>query len=242
MKSQPTSGVSRFRGPSFILFPTLLLSLFLTGNVVAAKGGKPKPPPGPVVESESLVRWGGNDPTPGVLEANYRPCTLTDYASDMSSGTYTCGLNGTRVFYDFANFVGEVAHTNGDDSRCTTKGSQYYIEPDLEYSFSWVGDCTSVAGCDVVVVNRFTDVAVLGGPVTRVKLDPSLDRLTFEGIGRISNSTSNPFDMQQSVTIDYFYITFFGTKGKNKKLAECRAYPVNDNYPVKFETRPVDNP
>ena len=141
------------------------------------------------------------------------------------------------VFYDFANFICEVAHTRGDDWRCVSKGSQYYIEPDLEYSFSWNGDCTSVDGCDITVVNRFSDVAVLGGPVTRVRLDPLLDRLTLEGFGRISNSISaNPFDVSQSITIDYMYITFIGTKGKGKELAVCRAIPRHENFPVKFET------
>jgi len=236
MKSQPISS-SKHKGRISLVFFLMFLSLLFATADVQAK----KPTPLPTIESKSLVRWGGDEPTPGVLEADYRLCNLSEYAEDMSSGTYTCNLNGSLVFYDFANFICEVAHRRGDDSRCSSKGSQYYIEPDLEYSFSWNGDCTSVAGCDITVVNRFTDVAVLGGPVTRIRIDPSLDRLTLEGFGRVSNATANPFDMAQSITIDYMHITFIGTKGKNKALAVCMALPLHEEYPVKFETLVVED-
>ena len=82
---------------------------------------------------------------------------------------------------------------------------------------------------------------MLGGPVTRVRIDPALESLTLEGFGRVSNSTANPFDMSQSITIDYMYITFTGTKGKNKALAVCRALPLHEEYPVTFETVVVDD-
>lgn len=239
MNSQPTVSAIQKGRISFIIFPLFFLLLFATVNVQAKK--PTKPPPGPTVESESLVRWGGDESMPGVLEADYRFCALSEIAEDMSSGTYTCNLNGSSVFYDFANFICEVAHRRGDDWRCSSKGSQYYIEPDLEYSFSWNGDCTSVDGCDITVVNRFTDVAVLGGPVTRIRIDPSLDRLTLEGFGRVNNSTANPFDMSQSITINYMHITFIGTKGKGKALAVCRAIPLHEEYPVSFETIVVED-
>lgn len=240
MNIKPLLSFSRLKNLFFTLFVLVLLSVFAVGNVQAKKKGKPSPPPPPDSMSESLVRWGGDEPTPGVLEANYRLCSVTEAAADMSSGTFSCNMNGSKVFYDFANFITEVAHNRGEDSRCSSAGSQYYIEPDLEYSFSWNGDCSSVSGCEVKVVNRFSNVAVLGGPVTRVRLDPSLASLVFEGFGRISNSTVNPFESAQSLTIDYMHITFIGTKGKNKALAECRALPKHENYPVRFETLVAD--
>jgi hypothetical protein len=240
MKYQPTSVSKRKEPVPMVLFSLLFfLFMFVAANVQAKK--PPKPPPEPQIVSENLVRWGGDEPTPGVLEADYRYCSLVEYADDMSSGTYECNLN-SLVFYDFANFICEVAHRRGDDWRCSSKGSQYYIEPDLEYSYSWNGDCTSVDGCEITVVNRFTDIAVLGGPVTRVRIDPALDRLTLEGFGRVSNSISaNPFDVAQSITIDYMHITFIGVKGKGKELAVCRAIPLHENFPVTFETIVIED-
>lgn len=239
MKSQPTLS-SNLRGSLSVVVVLLLFVLLFFASSVRAK--KPvKPPPEPQVVSDSYARWGGNELTPGVLEADYRFCTLVEYAADMSSGTYSCELD-SFVFYDFANFICEVAHTRGEDYRCTNEGSQYFIYPDLEYSFSWIGDCTSAEGCDITVVNRFTDTAVLGGPVTRIRLDPSLDRLTLEGFGHISgSSTANPFDESHSIVIDYMYITFIGTKGKGKVLAVCKATPLHEEYPVTFETLAVDS-
>jgi hypothetical protein len=237
MKSQPKFSPTRTGQLLFAVLLILTLSLLATGN---AQAKRVKPDPGPIVAADNLVRWGGDDPTPGIVQANYQFCTLSQAAVDMSSGTYTCNLSNARVFYDFANFLCEVAHIRGDDWRCYTKGSQYYMAPDLEYSYSWDGDCTSDAGCDVAIVNRFTDIALLGGPVDRVRLDPLLDRVTFEGFGRIGNTTANPFDTPQSITIDYMHISFIGTKGKNKVLAMCRATPLHDEYPVTFETSVVD--
>ena len=241
MKSQPTLNfIQKGRASIFVGFLLLILLLFVAGNVQAKKPVKPSP--GPQVVSENLVRWGSDEPSPGVLEADYRFCSLVEYAEDMSSGTYQCNLNNL-VFYDFANFICEVAHRRGDDTRCSSKGSQYYIEPDLEYSYSWNGDCTSADGCDITIVNRFTDVAVISGPVTRVRLDAELDRLTLEGFGRVSNSISaNPFDVAQSIMIDFMHITFIGVKGKGKKLAVCRAIPLHENFPVEFETIVIEDP
>ena len=236
MKSQPIFGSKHTGRKSLVIFLVFLLLLIAAGNVNAKK----PLPPEPAIVSDSLVRWGGNELLPGVLEANYRFCTFTEVADDLSSGTYTCELNGSRVFYDFANFTCEVAHKRGDDSRCSSEGSQYFIEPDLEYSFSWNGDCTSVEGCEISVVNRFTHVAILGGPVTRIRVDPLLDRVTLEGFGRVNNTTAVPFEMSQSVIIDYMHITFIGTKGKDKALAVCRATPLHEEYPVTFETTAVE--
>jgi len=235
MKSQPTVSFNRKgRISTVVVFLLFILLLCATGSVQAKK--PVKPPPDPQIVSDSYVRWGGNEPTPGVLEADYRFCTLVEYAQDMSSGTYSCELD-SFVFYDFANFICEVAHARGEDYRCSSKGSQYFIHPDLEYSFSWNGDCTSVEGCDITVVNRFTNSAVLGGPVTRVRIDPSLDRLTLEGFGHISESdTADPFIESQSIDIDYMHISFIGVKGKGKVLGLCRATPIQEEYPVKFET------
>jgi len=236
MKSQPIFGSKQIGRKSLVIFLVFLLLLIVAGNVNAKK----PLPPEPAIVSESLARWGGNEMLPGVLEADYRFCVLTEVADDLSSGTYTCDLNGSHVFYDFANFICEVAHRRGDDSRCSSKGSQYYIEPDLEYSFSWNGDCTSEEGCEITVVNRFTHVAVLGGPVTRIRIDPLLDKVVLEGFGWVNNTTAVPFDMSQSVIIDYMHITFIGTKGKDKALAVCRAIPLHEEYPVTFVTTAVD--
>jgi hypothetical protein len=128
-----------------------------------------------------------------------------------------------------------VAHRRGEDWRCASRGSQYYIAPDLEYSYSWNGDCTTDIGCAVTVVNRFSNLAVLGGPVTTIRLDPTLASLTVEGFGRIRNSTLNPFDTAQSLTIDYLHLTIIGTSGRNKVLAVCRLTPLHADYPVTFE-------
>jgi len=211
----------------------LLVTTLLAGN---AQAKKVKPDPGTIVASDNLVRWGADDPTPGIIQADYQFCSLGLATIDMSAGTYTCELSAVHVFYDFANFICEVAHHKGDDWRCSAKGSQYYIVPDLEYSYSWYGDCTSDTGCDVMVVNLFTDVAFLGGPVDRVRIDPLLDRIKLEGFGHLSNTTANPFDSPQSINIDYMHITFIGTRGRDKALAVCRATPLHDEYPVTFET------
>jgi len=237
MKSQPTFKFKHKGWLSIIVF--LLLALVASSDALAKK--PPKPSPGPIVGTDNLVRWGNDDPSPGILEADHRFCTLTSLAADSSSGTYNCEMPGTLVFYDFANFHNEIAHSRSDDWRCTSPGSQYYIEPDLEYSFSWNGDCTSDSGCDVTVVNRFTDISVLGGPVVRVRYDPDLDRLTLEGYGRVSNTTANPFDSSQSITIDYMNVAFIGKKGKGKVLSLCRATPLHENFPVTFETIAIDD-
>ena len=237
MKSQPIFSLTRTGQLLSAILLLLILSMFVAGN---AQAKKTKPGPDPIEAPNNMVRWGGDDPTPGIVQADFQFCSLSEAAADMSSGTYTCNLSATYVFYDFANFLCEVAHSRGDDWRCSTKTSQYYIVPDLEYSYSWDGDCTSDAGCAVTVVNRFTDVAILGGPVVSITIDPLLDRLTFEGFGRISNATANPFDLPQSITIDYMHITLIGTKGKNKALAVCRATPLYEEYPVTFETTVVD--
>jgi hypothetical protein len=78
-------------------------------------------------------------------------------------------------------------------------------------------------------------MAVLGGPVTTIKLDPSLKSLTLEGFGRIHNSTANPFNTAHSLLIDYMHLTFIGTSGSNKVLAVCKLTPLHAEYPVTFE-------
>lgn len=236
MKSQPTSNHTRIGHISSVIILLLIFSVFGANQALAKK-----PVPERVTGAENLARWGDDaDSTPGILEPNYRHCSLIRATEDRSSGAYDCMLNDVRnsdprVFYDFAHFEKEVAHRNGEDWRCMTEGSQYYMEPDLEYSYTWDGDCTSDAGCDVTIVNRFTDISVLGGPVNRVRFDMDLDRLTLEGFGRVSNTTPNPFDESHLIAIDYMLVTFIGAKGKGKALSVCRLTPVDANYPVNFD-------
>jgi len=233
MKSQPTSNHTGRISSVIILL--LIFSVFGANQVLAKKPVQER-----VTGAENLARWGDDSSTPGILEPNYRHCSLIRATDDKSSGTYDCMLNDPRnsdprVFYDFALFEKEVAHARGEDWRCMSEGSQYYMEPDLEYSYTWDGDCASDAGCDVTIVNRFSNMAVLGGPVSRVRIDPDVDRVTLEAFGRVSNTTANPFDEFHLIEIDYMHVTFIGAKGHGKALSVCRLTPVDVNYPVDFD-------
>ena len=100
---------------------------------------------------------------------------------------------------------------------------------DLEYSFSWVGDCTSIDGCDVTIVNRFNNPWATGG---------SVERLTLEAYAKVTESSANPFAVARSLEVEYLHLTMFAAKGNDKVVAVCKLTPGDD--PVIFVTAPVD--
>lgn len=223
MKSQPTFKSSRFGQLLSTIFLLILLSLFAAGNVQAKK---PVPDPGPPL-LDNEASWSGDLVISDVMESSARTCSLTQMAADESSGTFSCGWNDVDVMYDFSYMSSEPAHRRGDDWRCE-HSMLYSLVPDLQYSYSWNGDCTS--GCEVTIVNAFSNCGVFGG---------SVGRMTIEGFATATSSQPNlnPFTEAQSLSIDYFHVTLFGVKGNNKVLAVCKLTPTT---PVTFVTSPVE--
>lgn len=126
--------------------------------------------------------------------------------------------------YDFTWMVSEPIHRRGDDWRCEN-GGFFHIDPDISYSYSWNGDCTT--GCGVTIVNSFSNIGVIGG---------SVGRATIEGFATATSTANNPFNEPQSLLIDYLHVTLFGVKGNDKVLAVCKLTPAT---PVTFVTAPV---
>lgn len=222
MKSQPTFKSSRFGQLLSAIFLLILLSLFAAGNVQAKK---PVPEPAPVgLDNEAF--WGDFIDS-DILQDSARFCSLSQMAVDETSGTYSCALNSTEhILFDFSEMWAEPAHLRGDDWRCEPGRLFFHLNPDVQYSYSWNGSCAE--GCDVKIVNSFTNGRVVGG---------SVDRITVEGFATAISTEENPFSEAQSLSIDYLHVTFFGCKGNNKVLAVCKYTPTT---PVTFVTSPVE--
>lgn len=216
MKSQPTFSSSRFGQWLSAIFLLILLSLFAAGNVQAKKPPRPPPTPGPTVPDNAAL-WSGDLIVSDVMETSARSCSLTQMAVDESSGTFSCALNTEGILYDFSYMISEPAHRRGDDWRCNN-GPFYHLDPDIQYSYSWNGDCTT--GCGVTIVNAFSNIGILGN---------SVDRMTIEGFATATSTPPNlnPFAESQSLSIDYFHLTLFGKKGNNKVLAVCKLTPTS---------------
>ena len=221
MKTQPTFSFTNVKNLTLAILMLAVL-LFVAGNVQAKK---PQPEPGPGAP-DIEARWGGDDPTPGIVEGDVHLCSLSQVALDETSGTFTCEMNGEKVFYDFESMISEPVHKKGDDWRCLPETRNLYNDPDMEYSFNWNGNCSTTEGCDVTVVNAFSNPGVIGG---------SVSRLTLEAFGMITESELNPFTESQSLTIDYLHVTLFAAKGHNKVLAVCKLTPM-PGYPVTLVT------
>jgi len=221
MKSQPKLNVKRVRQFISTTFMLLLLSLFAAGS---AQAKKPQPDPGPSAANNSVF-WGGSNSD--VLEGSSRMCAISQIAPDESSGKFLCQQTDSRIMYDFSNMISEPIHRRGDDWRCANP-MWFYLVPDMEYSFSWNGDCT--AGCGVTVVNAFSNTGTIGG---------SVGRMTIEGFATATTAAgANPFAVPESLAVDYLHVTLFGVKGNDKVLAVCKLTPRSSN-PVKFVTSPV---
>jgi hypothetical protein len=219
MKSQPTfsiKGVSQLFSTIFLLF---LLSLFVAGN---AQAKRPQPDPGPSA-ADNEVSWGGD-----IEETSTRVCSLSQMAPDGTSGKFICQLNSDHIIYDLSWMDSEPIHNRGDDWRCNPGTLWAYIDPDMEYTFSWNGDCAT--GCGVSVVNVFSNYGAIGGSVGRMTIEGFATATTLAG--------GNPFAEPQSLTIDYLHVTFFGVKGRDKVLAVCKLTPTEDDQ-VTFFTSPV---
>lgn len=243
MNIRPFNFSTRIRPIVSSILLVLIFSLF-TASAQACHKGTPhkKDPPDACDQSETIVPdndvlWGDDVLTSGFLEMSTRLCTSSQIAPDESSGAYTCEL-GTDLFplegyvtYALNNMSSVPVHRRGDDWRCTSGFISAEIDPDLEYSFSWAGDCTDdIEGCEVTVVNAFNNPWAMGN---------SVERFTLEAYGKITESATNPFSVPQSLTIDYVHLTLFAQKGKDKVLAICKLMP-NVGYPVTFVTSPVE--
>ena len=105
--------------------------------------------------------------------------------------------------------------------------------PDLEYTYSLSGDCTSAEGCDVVVVNRFS-VSTMSSPL--------YGAITIEAFASgitTADGNPNPFSEAQDIPIDYVHVTKFSPKNK-KILAICEAIPYPDTITFHTSLSPVD--
>jgi hypothetical protein len=229
MKSQPKVSikgvVSQYLFPIFLL---ILLSLFMAGNVQAKKK-KPQPSPGPSGPDNTAI-WSGDQAQTDILSSVTRQCSLSQAASDESNGKYSCQLNTESILYDFQWLTATPIHTRGDDFLCDAKKMFWYLIPDVEFSYSWNGDCTSASGCGVTVVNDFSNIGFSGGS--------TVDHITIEGLGTAKTNTANPFSDSQSLSIDSLHVTFYSVKGKNKVAAVCELKP-RANFPITFDTTAV---
>jgi hypothetical protein len=224
MKSQPTFGIKGAFQFLTVIFLFLLLSLFAAGN---AQAGKPAPDPGPV-GVDNLASWSSDLDATGIMEASPRLCKLSQMSLDETSGTYSCALNDENILYDFTNMDAIPIHRRGDDWRCTSGSFWAYTEPDVEYSFSWNGDCTQ--GCPITIVNAFSRAVTIGGSVTR---------FTIQGFAVATTGTEfNPFTTAKSLTVDYLHLTLFGGGSGAKVLAVCKLTPRAGSE-VAFVTTPV---
>ncbi len=174
MKSQPKVSlkgvINRYL---FSIFLLILLSLFMVGNA-QAKGKKPRPSPGPSGPDNSAI-WSGDQAQTDILSAVTRSCALSQVATDETNGKYSCNTNAERILYDLEWMTSVPIHTRGDDFLCDVKKMYFYMVPDVEFSYSWNGDCTSASGCGVTIVNDFSRTSFNGAS--------SLDHITIEGLG-----------------------------------------------------------
>lgn len=243
MKSQPTVNFSHFGQLLSSILLILLVSLFVAGDAQAChKSDKPHGKGAPetcgqtgVVAPDNAVLWGIIESTSGIFEKGARVCTVGQIATDESSGDYSCVLDthieGVRTTYNFAGMTSEPIHKRGDDWYCqtadlTTNVPMGVRKVDLEYSFSWAGNCTGSDGCNVTIVNRLNNPWSSGGSVSRV---------TLEAFAKATESSKNPFSEPQSLNIDYLHLTLFAAKGRDKVLAVCKLTPHVD-HPVTFVT------
>ena len=220
MKSQPKNSSRGVIQSSFAIFLLLFLSLFMVSNVQARK---PQPAPGPIGPA-NLAIWGEPELESDVMEPNPRQCASSQVAPDQSSGTYSCSLNHSRIVYDFSAMESIPIHRRGEDWRCS-RNMYFHVYPDVEYAYSWNGNCPS--GCEVSIVNEFS------------VLNTSVSRVRIEGFGVVTTNELNPFNVPQFIDIDYLHVTLFGVKGKNKVIAVCELIPRESN-PVTFVTTPVE--
>lgn len=224
MKSQPTFSIKGAFQLSKVIFLLLLLSLFAAGN---AQARKPAPDPGPV-GLDNLASWIFDLDNTGIMEESPRLCKLSQMALDETSGTYSCELNEENILYDFTNMDSIPIHRRGDDWRCDSGRFWAHAEPDVEYSFSWNGDCTS--GCPVTIVNTFSNTGTIGGSVSRT---------TLQGFAMATTGTEfNPFTTSKSLTVDYLHLTLYGGGSGAKVLAVCKLTPRAGSE-VKFVTTPA---
>lgn len=204
-----------------------LLYVLATGSVMAApptdkpcKGSK-CPPPTPQMD-DNHVYWGTDVGTSIFYEYSSRTCELAQLAPDFSSGTYDCQLLAPYVTYNVANMddamTWEQLYKRGDQYWCDRPDIFYFIYPDLQYSYSWAGDCTDeIEGCDVTIVNR------IGSNNTSA----NLGSVTFEAFEYgVTTTDPVPFTEEHHFDVDYLQVTKFAPKGKNKVLAICGAVPV----------------
>ena len=137
-------------------------------------------------------------------------------------------------------FSGNIASCNAiyftkdNDWYCDPARNDWFNKvPDLEYTYSWSGDCTSAEGCDVVVVNRFS-VSTMSSPL--------YGAITIEAFASgitTADGNPNPFSEAQDIPIDYVHVTKFSPKNK-KILAICEAIPYPDTITFHTSLSPVD--
>ena len=221
MKSQPKTSSRGVIQSLFAIFLLLFLSFFMVSN---AQARKPQPAPGPTGPANQAI-WGAvPEFDSDILEQDWRTCATSQVAPDQSSGTYSCPLDHTRILYDLSMMESTPIHRRGEDWRCS-RNMYFHVYPDVEYAYSWNGNCPS--GCEVSIVNEFS------------VLNTSVSRVRIEGFGVVTTNELNPFNVPQFIDIDYLHVTLFGVKGKNKVIAVCELIPRESN-PVTFVTTPVE--
>ena len=229
-----------------LLLLGLLLCMFSAGSAMAVKPdylpckGSKCDTPVPA-SADNYAFWGYDEDLSVFFEripsdSDPRTCTLTQVAADFSSGTYTCALNHYYVIYAFSgNIVSceAIYFKKENDWYCDPDRNDWFNNvPDLEYSYSWTGDCTSAEGCEVVIVNRL-NMATMSSP-----LYGSITIEAFASGVTTDDGDPNPFSEDQYIPIDYVHVTKFDPKN-NKILAICRADPYPDTVTFHTSLSPV---
>lgn len=215
-----------------LLLLGVLLCIFTAGAALAApKVCKRNCPPAPEAP-DNYVFWGVEEGSTAFFEhitedSAPRTCTLTQVAPDFSSGTYDCTLGTYMVEYDLGNAAyiescSAVYFTKSNDWYCEPERHDWFYNlPDLKYSYSWSGDCASLAGCDVVIVNRISMATMTSPLYSSVTIEAFVSGVTT------TDGDPNPFSEPQNLAVDYVHVTKFAPKGKDKVLAICEAIPYD---------------
>jgi hypothetical protein len=205
-----------------LLLLGLLLCIFTAGAALAdppadkpCKGSK-CPPPVPQMDDNYV--WWGNDSGEMFYEFGSRTCELALMAPDDLSGTYDCPLMAPYITYDTSDdaLVWEQLFKRGEQYWCDRPDVFRWAYPDLQYSYSWTGDCT--VGCDITIVNR----------ISADQTGFDLGNVTFEAVieGVVTPGNPVPFTVELHRNVNYLLVTKFAPKGKDKILAICKTFPA----------------
>jgi len=227
-----------------LLLLGMFLCIFTAGTALAdppadkpCKGSKcdtPLP-----ASADNYVFWGYDEDLSAFFEripsdSDPRTCSLTQVAADFSSGTYTCTLNHYYVTYAFSGNIESceaIYFKKENDWYCDPDRDGWINKvPDLEYTYSWTGNC--LTGCDVTIVNRI-NMATMSSPLYgSITIEAFASGVTTE------DDDPNPFSEAQDIPIDYVHVTKFSPKN-NKILAICRANPIPGRITFHTSLSPV---